>query len=1090
MLVLVFCAGAVSAADYSRDIKPVLQARCYACHGTLKQNAGLRLDTGNFIRKGGKNGAIVTPGKPDKSRLIERLLSTHEDVRMPAEGEPLTPAQITLIRQWIAAGAPSPADEKSERDPGDHWAFRAPIRPPLPKPAQANWERNPIDHFISAAHAQHALKPRPAADKGTLLRRVYIDLIGLPPTREERAAFIADTSVDAYEKVVDRLLASPQHAERWARHWMDLWRYSDWWGLGAEMRNSHKHIWHWRDWIMDSLQADKGYDQMIREMMAADELYPDDLDRIRATGYLARQYFKFNRNSWMEETVEHTSKAFLGLTLNCNKCHDHKYDPFTQADFYRFRAIFEPYQVRLDQLPDETDYEKNGLPRAFDCNLDAPTYLFIRGDERNPAKDKIIPPGVPELLAFGGLKIQPVTLPPAAHQPGLRPYILETLLRDTDRQIATSRVALAQTQVALKEAQAAKQTNNPAAAPATTTLNQPSPLTKKLTGKILLEDSFDAAKPELWKMVSGLWQYSDGRLLQKSDSETVRGVLQTQSPAPADFEAQFKFTITGGKMWRSVGINFDIAGPNEVLVYVSAFAGGPKVQIAYKQDGTYNYPSDASVVWPIKTDVAHEIHLRVRGTQINVAVDGKHALAWNLPVARKPSRLELITFDAQAAFTGFQLAELPKEIALLTSASPTPAKAIPPSIAQAEAAVRLAEKTLARYEAIPKILRARHVASIAQFAQPPPAEAKALARVAAQAEKQAEILKLEEDLARAELEFAKADPAKKPEAEKKIVGARSALESARKTAESAGETFAVLKGALKTLESNLESEASRSKPFPLTSTGRRSALAAWMTDAQNPLTARVAANHIWARHIGQPLVPTVFDFGRKGTPPTHPELLDWLATELRENNWSMRHLHRLIVTSATYRMTSSSAGPAMTTDPENKYLWRMQSRRMESEVIRDSLLQLSGTLDLTRGGPPVKDEASRRRGLYFVHSHNERNRFLSMFDDANVLECYRREESIVPQQALVLANSKLAIDTAQAIAAGLATFTEEPAFIVAAFEAVLSTSPTKEELSESLKVMTAWRELAAAQKLPQAEARVRVNLIHALLNHNDFVTVR
>ena len=1094
---LIICTSAVATAaeapDYTRDIKPLLQARCYACHGALKQNSSLRLDTGDFIRKGSKNGPIVTPGKADKSRLISRITSTLEDDRMPPEGEPLTPSQIALIRQWITAGAKSPAGEKAEIDPLNHWAFRAPLRPTLPKPAQANWARNPIDQFIAAEHTKHGLKPQPPADKGTLLRRVYIDLTGLPPTHAELTAFIADTSVDAYEKIVDRLLASPQHSERWARHWMDLWRYSDWWGLGAEMRNSHKHIWHWRDWIMDSLQADKGYDQMIREMIAADELYPEDLDRIRATGYLARQYFKFNRNSWLEETVEHTSKAFLGITLNCNKCHDHKYDPFTQADFYRFRAIFEPYQVRADQLPGETDYEKNGLPRAFDCNLDAPTFLFIRGDEKNPAKDKIIPPGVPEVLALGGFKIQPITLPPTAHQPGLRPFILENLLRDNDRQVTTSRVALAQAQAALKEAQSANRTHLPAATNATILIHQPSPLSQKLAGKILLEDLFDAAKPDLWKKVSGDWQYSGGRLLQKSDGDVMRGILQTKSPPPADFEARFKFIITGGKMWRSVGINFDIADTNEVLVYVSATTGGPKVQIAYKQGASYVYPNDASLALPIKVGAPHEIHLRVRDTLINVAVDGKHALAWRLPIARKPGQLELITFDAQAAFTGFQLAELPKEIALATTTTAPTApimKAGPLTIAQATAAVRLAEKTVARFEAIPNQLRARHAASIAQFALPSPADAKELARAAAKAEKLGEVFRLEEELARAELEQARTDPAKKPDTEKKIATAKSALDLARKAAETPSESFTAPKGSLKTLESNLESEASRSKPFPLTSTGRRSALAAWMTDPTNPLTARVAVNHIWARHIGQPLVPTVFDFGRKGTAPTHPELLDWLAVEFRENGWSMRHLHRLIVTSATYRMTSSSAGNVSTVDPENRLLWRMASRRMESEVVRDSLLQLAGILDTTRGGPPVKDDGSRRRALYFVHSHNEHNKFLTMFDNANVLECYRREESIVPQQALVLANSKLALDTAQAIASKLSNVGNEAAFIVTAFETVLSTTPTLNEQAECAKAMAAWRELAIAHQLPQAESRARTNLIHAFLNHNDFIIVR
>src|SRR5436305_946770 len=181
------------------------------------------------------------------------------------------------------------------------------------------------------------------------LRLDTAGLVRMPPSHEELTAFASSTNPDAdYEKIVDRLLASPQYGERWGRHFMDVWRYTDWWGLGAEVRNSQKHIWHWRDWIVESLNADKGYDQMLREMLAADELYPNDPDRLRATGFLARSYFLFNRNTWLDEVVEHTSKGLLGLTFNCTKCHDHKYDPFKQQDYYRFRAFFEPYQVRTD----------------------------------------------------------------------------------------------------------------------------------------------------------------------------------------------------------------------------------------------------------------------------------------------------------------------------------------------------------------------------------------------------------------------------------------------------------------------------------------------------------------------------------------------------------------------------------------------------------------------------------------------------------------------------------------------------------------------------------------------------------------------
>jgi mono/diheme cytochrome c family protein len=315
--------------EYVRGVKPIFTARCYACHGALKQQNGLRLDTVEFMKKGGDTGPAIVPGRSAESRLVDHITGTGGARRKPpkSEGEGLDERQIAAIKAWIDQGAVGPADEKPEPDPRAHWAFKAPARPALPKVKDTAWAKNPIDAFLAAEHEKRGLVPQRLADKSVLLRRVYLDLIGLPPTRDELSAFLKDESPDADEKVVDRLLASKQYGERWGRHWMDVWRYSDWWGLGAEVRNSQKHIWHWRDWIIESLNADKGYDQMLREILAADELYPTDPDRLRATGFLTRSCFIFNRNSWLEEVVEHTSKAFLGVTLNCARCHDHKYDP-------------------------------------------------------------------------------------------------------------------------------------------------------------------------------------------------------------------------------------------------------------------------------------------------------------------------------------------------------------------------------------------------------------------------------------------------------------------------------------------------------------------------------------------------------------------------------------------------------------------------------------------------------------------------------------------------------------------------------------------------------------------------------------------
>jgi hypothetical protein len=1012
--VLLFAPAAARAADpidYAKHVRPVLQERCYACHGALKQQSKLRVDSGAALLKAG----VVVPGKPAESELVARVSSTDDDERMPPEGHPLKPEQVALLKAWIEQGAKVPADDRPEPDPRDHWSFRTPVKPGLPKLGTSF--TNPLDAFVAAKWVEKGLKPVPPADKRVLLRRVYLDLIGLPPTPEQADAFLKDTSPDAYEKVVDQLLASPQYGERWGRHFLDVWRYSDWWGLGAELRNSQKHIWHWRDWTVESFNADLGYAEMLRQMLAADELYPTDPQRLRATGYLARPYFLFNRTTWLDEVVEHTGKGFLGLTFNCSKCHDHKYDPTTQMNYYQLRAIFEPYQLRTDLIGGELDPEKAGLPRVFDANLTAKTFLHVRGDERNPDKNRVIVPGLPAYLAPDGLKIEPVKLPRLASHPGMRAEVIAAHRKQAEEKTAaaTREVEKAKAAVAEAEALAAKEPKPKGKEPA-------DPKKPAAEGKLVLKDDFAKPNPDMWASGPGMWKHDKGRLLQlKPDGD--RSHIRTKAAAPADLQATFRFIVTGGVPYRSVGVSFDVTPGTETLVYVSAADAGPKLQIAYKQNGGYVYPPTGALATPIPLNKPIELFVKVRGQMVNVALNGKHALAYELPLPRNPGKIDLITYTATAEFTGFELRELPKEATLLAPGG-KPATATVLTLDKVKAGLATAEKALAAAKA--------DLAAVEQAAKHP------------------------------------ADP-----------------------------KFA-LRGAVKTRESNTDTTATTLKSFPETSTGRRTALANWIADPKNPLTARVAVNHVWLRHFGQPLVPTVFDFGRKGTPPTHPELLDWLAVELMERDWSLKHLHKLMVTSKVYRLSSSSlgAGESVRRDEANRYLWRMNPQRMQAQVVRDSLLHLAGDLDPTVGGPPVpiaQQDASRRRAMYFFHSHNEHHKFLDIFDDANVLECYRRSESIVPQQGLALWNSKFALSMAGKINdrlhARLGTV-DDAAFVKAAFEAVLGTSPTAEERAVSVAALIELKAALKGVKEPDRTKRARAQLVQALVNHNDFVTVR
>lgn len=1108
--------------DYLKQIKPLLQSRCYVCHGALKQKAQLRLDTIPLMLQGGKSGPAIRRGDPTASLLVERVAQTNLDERMPPEheGEPLSPELVSSLRHWIAAGAPGPVDEKPETDPQDHWAFRPLRRPPVPHVTHSSWVRNPIDAFLAQQHARHGLTPQPQAPDLVLLRRLYLDLIGLPPSPDEIRAFEHDHAPDGYERTVERLLQDPRHGERWARHWMDIWRYSDWWGLGQELRNSQKHIWHWRDWIVEALNTDTPYDEMVRLMLAADELHPSDPAKLRATGFLARNYFLFNRDRWLEETVEHVSKGFLGLSLNCFKCHDHKYDPLSQKDFYRMRAFFEPYQVRLDMIAGETDLTRDGIPRVFDAKLEAPTYLYIRGQETQPDKSAVITPGVPALFSFKELVFRPVPLPPDAWQPERRPGILESHLAAAQRNLraATDAVSAAKTQLATVEAQAAAggATNPPTPTPIADlgTLVPPTPQG--------LTDTFATWDKSRWKDFGGHWEHRPGHLAQKTDGPSW-SALRCLTRTPRDFEAHVRFTVVGGSGFRSVGLAFDAtaadalqphAADSEVMVYASASAAESKLQAAFRQGEPWQYPSDARRLQAVELNREHTLRLQVRGTLINASLDGQPVLAWRSPLERRDGALQLVTFDALAEFQEFSVAPLAAGVSLQ---EPNGQAAEITPIAQAQGNLKLAELALAVARAECVSVESRCVAlraawavtdAVGQTNRPGLLTTESHTRQAAiRAERDVASAKAQQALAAAELRAARAPAGQREAVEKEVQTAQESLTQANKNRDAAiapTETFARLPGAKWTTTRFVHPD--KDDPgviFPPISSGRRSALADWITDARNPLTARVAVNHLWARHMGTPLATPVFELGRKGQAPNHPELLDWLASELIESGWSMKHLHRLIVNSAAYRLSSSLAGgdANQAQDPDNRYGWRRTPIRLEAEVVRDSILALTGTLDPALGGPPVPPASqadSKRRSLYFFHSNNERNLFLTTFDEAGVVECYQRDQSIVPQQALALSNSALVHDAAAVIAAQLSRShpsgpSEDAAdgeFIREAFLTVLGVRANDAQIAASRKALHGWRQSPENHKGIAPTDPARAHFIWALLNHNDFVTLR
>ena len=1145
----ILCAGQTTAqgpaesSDYLRDVKPLFKARCYACHGVLKQEAGLRLDTGRSIRQGSSSGSILT-GEKSVGSLLQRVTSNDMTVRMPPEGEPLTAAQIAKLTAWVAAGASSPENEESEPDPRRHWAFQSIVRPAVPLIKDQAWPHSPVDAFIASTHESRHLTPRPTAARHTLLRRVTLDLIGMPPSRDELHAFLDDETPDALEKVIDRLLASPHYGERWGRHWMDVWRYSDWFGRRyvPDVWNSAPQIWRWRDWIVSSLNSDKGYDQMVSEMLAGDEVAPEDDDAGYATGYLIRNWYALNPNDWMRSNVEHTGKAFLGLTFNCAHCHDHKYDPITQLDYFRLRAFFEPIAIRQDRVPREPDpgpfaeYQygvlrkivRHGSVRIFDKTADAPTWFYTGGDERNRVTERgSISAGVPAFLAPAGLKIASIKLPPRAWYPGLRPGIPETVLSELQSSLAATdsqlpavrdsvRALLPELQAKLAEAEAELATAVQQATSEGRSLSlsgRQSLWLDATTGRRIVQRSFPGVKSfedgltirfqvqihndahlnfQLAKdvakgMTAGMVAFDKGRILSYrpgSFEEFEVGRYDSASPVKC-----FAVTLSCRTSEDVCVLSVRSVADNTVLVD----------QLPVARNG-----------WTPVGETSKEILFDAR-TGCIAAIDDIELIAFRAITPSDeplPTRLSYFDFEAPRYRDGRDIVGVDGWLG--SSFSKAGARSLVSSTAGDPDLKPLVEKRNAARSAADvhdlklRSLETKRTALIAEIAatnarikadqakheatdgidlKQLTREASQLSRKAAALTAEAETYAKDQILASAEM---------KPLDDANRV---KEIDTAQKQSVAASEVWEKAVAALE--DSNLDPAYPPFSPtYPETSTGRRRALVEWLTRRDNPLTARVATNHLWMRHFQSPIVATVADFGMNGSAPTHPELLDWLSTELMERAWSMKHLHRLIVTSRAYAMSSNTADHSATAiDPENRLIWKMNSGRMEAEIIRDSLLSVANRLDEQMGGQELENTQALttfRRSVYYCCQPeiDGKSAFGALFDAPEPADCYRRTRSIVPQQALALTNNELIHELSGKLASSIwQTLTLEQqnapdTFIVALYEQVLSRPPTTAELD-------LCREFTSA-RVHEADdpARLRESLVRALMNHNDFITIR
>jgi hypothetical protein len=867
--------------DYKRDIQPIFESHCLSCHGPLKQKGGLRLDTGKLALLGGKHGPLAEPHAPGNSLLLDRVRTTDLEERMPPEGAALPAEDIAILEKWISSGAPVPKDEEGPIDPAKHWSYQKPVKAPLPElPASlAKFSQHPIDALAAAAWQREGLQPQQKADKATLLRRVTLDLTGLLPTVHELSAD------EPWEATVDRLLASPRFGERWGRHWMDVWRYCD--PLlddsspAADPLVSENHIWRWRNWIIASLNENKPYSAMVQAMLAADELFPEDSQALAATGFLVRNKNALNgRDALVQDSHEHTAQAFVGMTMKCARCHDHKYDPISQKNYYQWQSFFESMDARVDFVAGESDIKKDGLARIYESNVSASTFLLKNGNPQDPERSEPMLPNVPSMLPASA-QPQKAELPLVAWKPSADPQV-----------VASSRK---------QHAAALKQAN----------------------------EQVEAKQKDL------TWARENQAELFKKPMMIL--LAANDEPLPPD------------------------AGISEK---------------ASQEELPVQFPQEASLALAEKKAAAAQMGLRV--VELCVKADAEGATATQKQQAMQAKRdLERLEEEVKVAF------------------------------ALEELAVRYHEVLAKKKE--PKDLKNR----------------------------------------------------------------RQRYHTAKQKLNELAEKHA----------KPLPDYESLWKTYSKEKSGRRTALAQWITAPENPLAARVAVNHIWLRHFGAPLVETVFDFGLRGRKPVNQPLLDWLAADFVEHGWDLKRLHRQILTSRIYRLSSARLPGSANEqkDVDNVHLWRMNPRRMEGEIIRDSILGLSGKLDLRVVQSPLPSDQIDKdfaRSVYFAHSIENRPKLIDLFDGADPNEAYRRVLSVVPQQALVLANSPFVQQQAKIIAERLSPEKEDAKFVEAVVLSLLGRQPKAGELQKGLQFLE-----------NKTESR-RAELVQAFLNHSDFITLR
>ena len=935
------------AVDFDREIRPLLQERCIECHGEKKQKGELRLDAKVHAFKGGHDGPAILAGKADASSLLQRLTSTDEDEKMPPKGDPLTPPQISLIREWINAGAKWPenaADKAALTDKRlQHWSVQ-PIKvaSALAEPLGLKPELLSIDTFIEAKLRENGLSMSPQADARTLTRRLHFDLLGLPPDASDRSDL-------SYEARVDTLLASPHFGERQARHWLDIVHYAD--THGFERDQLRPNAWRYRDYVIDSFNTDKPYDIFIQEQIAGDLLPKPN---IAALGFMSAGPFDFvgqvetkspmlNRAARaldLDDMVTQTLTATMGITINCARCHDHKLDPITQEEYYRLWAVFVGVK-RGDRELDPAESKRLAAEKARLSKELAQTRTQI-------AK-----------LAGEGLEL--AKLIPEASGIDIRNGSITKNKLGYFRDIQTNRLQKV--------------------------TSVPSVLWVFVPNGPKVPIAFKQEVTSIPATSGHFWDTLANRPLSAQRSTTLSGT---------DFATKGHSMLA---MHANSGITFDLAKLRE--------QSGLK---SMRLTGLVGFGADKAAA-ASKADFTIFVDAELKFQKLQLRKDETAAL--DLELATKAKTLTLIATDggdgigSDLLFIGDP--KLVPEIAetRLTEADAAQLKQLRDEAQKLEKALR----------AIPE---SDKVYAVVSNEKPP-------------------VIKVQR----------RGNP--EDEAQQVTPGAFS-------WAKHASAAF----GDQNTPEAQ-----------------RRLALANWITHPNNPLTARVIVNRLWHHHFGQGLVNTPSDFGIGGNPPSHPELLDYLARELITHGWSLKHVHKLIVMSKAYRQRSVGSVPS---DGSNRLVWRQNPRRLDAETLRDTVLAVSGKLNLARGGPGYRDfnytEAYApiydyitpdkpelwRRSIYRFIVRTTPHQFMTTLDcpdPANFTPA--RAQTTTALQALTLSNNEFMLQQARHLA-------ERAQTPERAFRLCFQRDPTPAEL-------------AAAKSLDL------FSLCRMLLNANEFIYV-